>query len=1333
MIDSAAEQAFAIHLYRAGRTREAEAVLWRILAMDSTKGEAWLWLGGIALDDNRPRLAARCFARLMLLDPGRAAAMHNLGEALRLCGRRGQAALALSRALRLRPQYPKALTALGMLSQQDNQPHAARRLVMQGLVFDPSFASGWHSLGLLLQDINQPEAVLRMMRRAALLTPANARMRAALGLALGEVKKHLAALDHLRYAVALSPNDTALYGNLAVGLMQVGDHDGGLAMTRRVRRMDPMAAEADSQECLLWMMRGDLPRGLAHARRALALAPDRAGTLINAGLLFHGLRRFDTAAAWNRRALRLDPRNTAASFNLSLTLLAKGDYARGWPLYEARWSMGGAFSPRHAPAWNGNALAGRSILLVAEQGHGDTLHFVRYAPVLAAMGGRVVLHVQPALKRLLAATPGVTAACSLDETPPSCDLCVPMLSIPGLIGTRTDTIPRPIPYLRPAEADRRAWRYRLAGEGRLKVGLVWAGEPRKDDVKANSVDLRRSLTLAAFAVLARVPNVAFYSLQKGEAGAQAKAPPPGMAIVDWTDELNDFADTAALIEQLDLVITVDTSVGHVAGGLGKPVWVLSRFDACWRWLDNCEDSPWYPTMRLFYQDEPGVWDAPLSRLTAALADVAARRAKTAATVPVLLAAALAAHKAGRIQEADAGYRRTLALAPGNGDGLHLLGLTALSGGRLDAAALLARAVRVESHRAAFHNSLGELHRTHHRFATAMASLQRAAALDPGYAEARINLAKLLGAAGLRPAGQAVRLSPGLCDGWRALGHAALDRGHNSDAVAAYRRALALNPTEAECLDHMGRACDLLGQTREAEALLARALRLMPTAAQAWHSQGRIHAKRNRHVAAEASLRRAVALQPNFPEALNNLGGALLGQGRSAEARTPYIRAIALRPSSPDPWNNRGNALHGIGDTAAAQEHFRRALVLNPSHPIAYGNLAESLRSLACSPADYGTVERLCRRALTVEPEHLAALNVLSVMCLDLRRLDEAETGFRRILESDPNNPSARFNLSLVLLKTGRLREAWDYYEARWDVGEIPVPKAPGTLWNGEPLKGRTILLHAEQGHGDVLHFVRYAPLVVQRGGQVRLAVHSGLRRLMARIPGLLSVHNLYDPLPVTDLHCPLLSLPRAFRTGLDDIPAQIPYLTADPADVERWQNRLPTDGRLRVGLVWSGDPRPHNPRANAVDRRRSLTLDDLAPLGAIAGAAEGIAFFSLQKGSAAAQAKTPPEGLALIDWMDEVGDFADTAALISGLDLVITVDTSVAHLAGGLGKPVWVLSRYGGCWRWLTERDDSPWYPTLRLFHQPEPGNWAPTVAAVARELEALCPHPARTPCTTKT
>lgn len=218
---------------------------------------------------------------------------------------------------------------------------------------------------------------------------------------------------------------------------------------------------------------------------------------------------------------------------------------------------------------------------------------------------------------------------------------------------------------------------------------------------------------------------------------------------------------------------------------------------------------------------------------------------------------------------------------------------------------------------------------------------------------------------------------------------------------------------------------------------------------------------------------------------------------------------------------------------------------------------------------------------------------------------------------------------------------------------------------------------------------------------------------MQRLPGLLSVHTLYDPVPVTELHCPLLSLPRAFGTGLETVPNTVPYLSADPGEVDRWRARLPADGRLTVGLVWSGDPRPHNPKANAVDRRRSLTLADLSPLAAV----DGVAFISLQKGAAARQAQDPPAGMNLIDLMDDVTDFADTAALVACLDLVVTVDTSVAHLAAALGRPVWVLSRYSGCWRWLMNRDDSPWYPTLRLFHQDAPGDWSRPIARLATAL----------------
>ncbi|XKH38535.1 hypothetical protein ACIU1J_25365 [Azospirillum doebereinerae] len=271
-------------------------------------------------------------------------------------------------------------------------------------------------------------------------------------------------------------------------------------------------------------------------------------------------------------------------------------------------------------------------------------------------------------------------------------------------------------------------------------------------------------------------------------------------------------------------------------------------------------------------------------------------------------------------------------------------------------------------------------------------------------------------------------------------------------------------------------------------------------------------------------------------------------------------------------------------------------------------------------------------------------------------------------------------------------------------------------WRGEPLNGATILLHAEQGHGDTLHFVRYAPLVAAQGGRVVLAVQPALKRLVAGMPGVAAVYALTEAFPAPDLHCPLLSLPRLLGTELDTIPSGIPYLHPPAAAVGKWLGQPLPGAGLRVGLVWSGDPRPSLLRANLTDRRRSMTLRDLAPLAEV----PNLRFVSLQMGGPAAQLADPPAGMDIHDPMGAVTDFADTAALVLRLDLVITVDTSVAHLVGALGKPVWVLSRYDGCWRWLQDRDDTPWYPTMRLFRQTVSGDWTTVGRRVADALHKL-------------
>lgn len=563
--------------------------------------------GVAALQDGRAAPAAVCFAMAAVLAPHRASVWHNSGEAQRALGRTVVAERAYRRALRLRPSYPKALVGLAVLLRATHRPKMAARALARALVVDPAFAEGWSILVPLLRERRAMSRLTTVLRRVVRLTPTNAAAWSALASGLDETGEPQEAVACLHRALALSPDQPICHVSHAGVLIRQGNLDTARRIHARLRCLVPLDGDADAGDSVIATLCGDVRQALALARRALALQPNAASGHINLALAEHDDGQSARARRSNERALALQPGSDVARFNLSMVLLALGDYVEGWRLYEARWRMEGAAYPTHAPPWTGGDPAGRSFLLVAEQGQGDTLQFVRYAPLLAALGARVHLMVQPSLVRLLSGLPGVASVRSPADPPPACDACVPLLSLPRLFGTSLATVPASVPYLRATEADRRAWGGRLAGERRLKVGLTWAGSAHDDQIIAHMVDRRRSLPLSAFAPLADLPGVVFYSLQKGPPAAEAASPPPNLTLIDWMDEIRDFADTAALIEQLDLVISVDTAVCHLAGALARPVWVLSRSDACWRWLRNRSDSPWYPTLRLFRQESSGDW------------------------------------------------------------------------------------------------------------------------------------------------------------------------------------------------------------------------------------------------------------------------------------------------------------------------------------------------------------------------------------------------------------------------------------------------------------------------------------------------------------------------------------------------------------------------------------------------------------------------------------------------------------------------------------------------------------------------------------------------------
>ena len=463
----------------------------------------------------------------------------------------------------------------------------------------------------------------------------------------------------------------------------------------------------------------------------------------------------------------------------------------------------------------------------------------------------------------------------------------------------------------------------------------------------------------------------------------------------------------------------------------------------------------------------------------------------------------------------------------------------------------------------------------------------------------------------------------------------------------------------------------------------------------------------------------------------NLGVALRRAGKLDEAAGAYRQALGLAPDHAPLHNNLGSALHEAGRTEAAAECYRKAIVLAPDQIAAYHNLGSLLRDsgrLAEAEACFlpalllaphspdlqggraslslyqGRLDRAIagwRAMIALQPERADAyINLAGARCQQ-GSLALAEQAYRLALTLAPDHGEARFNLSLLLLLTGRFAEGWPGYEERWKTRQLAKERRSFSQpqWRGEEAAGKTILLHAEQGFGDALQFCRYAPLVKARGLRVLLEVQPPLHRLLASLEGCDRVVARGDALPPFDLHSPLMSLPLALgMKSLGDIPASIPYIRTE----KRYS--LPASGR-KVGVAWAGAPRADSPEQAAFDRRRSLPDAALAQLLAV----PDVQFVSLQKGR--------PASIGMIDLMAGMADFADTAALIAELDLVISVDTAIAHLAGAMGKPVWLLNRFDTDWRWLTDRPDTPWYPTMRIFRQCSPGDWAGLIDDVVDAL----------------
>ena len=676
----------------------------------------------------------------------------------------------------------------------------------------------------------------------------------------------------------------------------------------------------------------------------------------------------------------------------------------------------------------------------------------------------------------------------------------------------------------------------------------------------------------------------------------------------------------------------------------------------------------------------------------------------------LFAAGLAHHQAGRLAQAETHYRETLALQPDHADALHLLGVIASQIGRHDVAVdLIGRAIAHDQTSSLYYSNHGLALAGLRRFEEAIKSYDRALSLRPDNAEVLYARGNALVALerphdALEAYQRAIRAKPDHAEALCNRGAVLAGLGRNDEALASYDRALAVAPGFGEALSNRGNALKALGRLDEALSSYDRALKARPDDAQALFNRGVTLHELKRFDEALASYDRALAVRPDHAEALSNRGDALRGLGRLEDALASYDRALAMRPDYAEVLSNRGNVLKALRRFDDALASYDTALRLSPDNPATLSNRAVTLQAL----------DRLdealwsCDRALALNASSIEALNNRASVLQEQRRFDEALATYDRAIAIAPDYAEAQANRAFLLLLTGDFAKGWPAYEWRRKLPSWVERGFTQPEWSGEDIAGKRLLLHAEQGFGDTIQFARYAGLAAMRGADVVLEVQPSLAPLLGGLFGVEMVAVGRDRLPPFDLHCSLLSLPHMFATTMATIPGGVPYIVAPADRIAAWASRLPTDG-LRVGLAWSGHP------DNARDHERSIPFARLAPLIDI----PGIRFVSLQKDIRAADVDDFHRSRNLIDLLGELRDFADTAAIIAQLDLVITVDTAVAHLAGAMGKPVWVLLPRVPDFRWLLDRTTSPWYPSARLFRKGQADAWDAVIAGVARELTA--------------
>jgi tetratricopeptide (TPR) repeat protein/ADP-heptose:LPS heptosyltransferase len=1003
----------------------------------------------------------------------------------------------------------------------------------------------------------------------------------------------------LQKSINLESRYSEAQNNLGVALKAQGNITAALACFERAIQLKPGYSDAHYNLGLTYQEQGVPRSAIAAYLRSLQCKPNYIEAYNNLGVALREMLCLSAASICYKIAIQLDASNPEAHWNMSQILLLKGNYKTGWQEYEWR-------SKRRTSPINPHALAKcphrhgelplnqvDCLLVITEQGLGDTLQFMRYMIALRRRGAKVSLCAQQKLHSLIQAS-------NIDPSPLTPDQAkiftkgqwISLLSLPKHLDVTPESPIITEPYIMTTDALRTKWKQILSNEQRPIIGINWQGNPETEKRELRG----RSLPLETFSTLALNNQVSLLSLQKGYGSEQLETCSFRDRFVDCQIKVNEtwgFLETAAIIANCDLIITSDTAVAHLAGGMGKRTWLLLHMLPDWRWGLYSETTFWYPTMRLFRQTEPGNWNEVLQRVAEELQrDLGgmpantwhAKEHKEQAILESAQASSLTADQyiAGRTscKSLEEIYHKN------SDDTLVDCTRHEISSGYHELTK------RLKSHFE--HTPLGM-----------MREIERATSIEHG--------------------------RPGL------------------------ESALNMTSTSQNIMSNNKESVSLL--VAEAHKLVA-------------------------HGEVESAIRiylRILCVEGASCIHLSNLGALFNLVGKYQLARRCLISSLGLNNQNPHAYMLLGNAMKGLGALAKAKEYHLKALKINPECAEAHYNLGSTLKELG-------------------ETRH-------------------AIDHMRVAVRLSPGLSIAHWNLSLALLLQGEYQEGLEEYEWR-DRHVDRIHARPSVVrWNGcAKIEDDTLTVVSEQGLGDILQFMRYVNLL--SSGGIRINFIAPLK-----LHDLIRESNIADYVISPDrantilkgAWVPLMSIPKILGVTPQTPMANDPYISTNKKLLNKWRSLIAREHRVVVGICWQGNPRVEN----SEQRGRSLPLEKFSKIARM----ENISLLSLQKGFGGEQLETcsfKDRFVGFQDLVNQTWDFLETAAVIASCDLVITTDTSVAHLAGGMGKSTWLLLKKVPDWRWGLEGEETFWYPSIRLFRQREHGNWDEVMDRVAEELKII-------------